>query len=92
MRAKIDNTEGELVENFSCARNERIGSRTYGGEDSLRSEGEEKSGDWNDDKVWPFLVTDESENEENKESDGVGVDCATGKGEEEGGGEKNSAD
>lgn len=68
------------MDNFRRARDECVGSGACGGENPLRGESDEKGGDRDNDKIRPFLAANESENEENKEGDGVGVDGATGEG------------
>ncbi len=80
MRAKIDEAERELMNDFRRARDESVGSGARGGEDSLRGKGEEKGDDRYDNEIEPFLATDESENKKNKDGDGISINRAAGKG------------
>ena len=80
MRAKIDEAERELMNDFRRARDESVGSGARGGEDSLRGKGEEKGDDRYGNEIEPFLATDESENKKNKDGDGISINRAAGKG------------
>lgn len=79
------------MEDFGRARDERVRSGADGRKDSLRCKSGNKSDDGDDNEIRPFLTTNESENKENDESNGEGIDGATGKSKEESGGEKEGA-
>lgn len=78
------------MDDFGDAGMKCVGSGAEGGEDSLRGQGEKKSGDGDDNNKLPAAVAKESKEKKHKESDGIGVNSAARESEKEGGGKETS--